>query len=77
MTGTFTLVSVCERLLIVWRGICSTNVEVGCVIVAIDSLLVNSGIVCGLPVVVGQWKMGVLEEQDSAVVGVSWPLLPL
>ena len=74
MTGTVTLVSVCEKLLIVWRGICSTDVEVSCVI---DSLLVNSGIVCGLPVVVGRWKMGVLEEQDSAVVGVSWPLLPL
>ena len=37
--GPVTLVSVCERLLIVWRGICSTHAEVGCVIVAIDIIV--------------------------------------
>ena len=80
--------TVCEKFLIVWRWICST--QVGCIIVVgcggmswtspfvvvkavsyyIVALWTSGGVL-----VVGQNFMHVLKEQDSAVVGVSWPLL--
>ena len=74
MAGTVWLLSVCERLLIVWRLICSNHAGCwlcGCVgVMSLMSLCAfwlgcTFGNVCGLPVGFG------------AVVGVFWPLPPI
>ena len=67
----------CERSLMVWRWCCSTTQEVGCVVECHGSH--------GVPFsgalfvdfqwsVKFSWRMGVLDQQDGAVVGVSLPL---
>ena len=75
MVGTVWLeerLSVCERLLIVWMQEVGCEVVVGDIIVCLLVLSRLCSTVCGLPVV--SWRMGVLDEQDGAVVGVFWPL---
>ena len=61
-------------------GVAPPTQEVGCVVGVVECHCVPFGvvlgIVCGLPVGF-RWsveRMGLLEEQDSGVAGVFWPL---
>ena len=89
------MLSVCERLLSVWRWTYSTHAGSECVVVVgvwwnvidvIVCLLVLTRPCCTIDTVCGllvgfqwlvqiSWRMGLLEEQEGAVVGVFW-LLP-
>ena len=81
--------SVCKRLLIVWRWICSTHIGsglCGCGGMSSTSLCAFwcwPGCAVLLALFVGfqwlvkiSWRMGLLEEQNGTVVGVFWPLPP-
>ena len=82
--------SMCERWLTVWRWystqevgcviVMGSVVEVMVCPLVLSRLCCNSSIVCGFPVgfrwsVKISWRMAILEQQDGAVVGLSWPLL--
>ena len=68
--------SVCERLLILWRWTCSTHARTGLCggVVELTRLCYTIGIICGRLLVVGQNFLENVEEQDGAVVGVFWSL---
>ena len=73
----------CEGLLIVWRWICSTHTGSGLCGCGGVHLMVLSRLCCILLAlfvdfwwsVKISWRMGLLEEQDGAVMGVFWPSL--